>query len=196
MMTMNERDARTRIGLFGAGILLVLTIIAAHLPLILLAVPLVIFILGILADTEELHATWYGILSTLGIFDPGALTDDEKEAYARRRSCFWFGEVVSSAALAGIFAVPLGMLIDPRAGTAAAFTGSAIIFLLLFIFLPKLIRMAMKTDTEQILELFGKNEQFRKVFWAVFVALAGLVLAQVADPATVQAVLALLTGSG
>jgi len=196
MMAMNEQDARTRIGIFGAGILLVLTIIVAHLPLILLVVPAVIFFLGTLADMEELHATWYGMLSTLGIFDPGALADDEKEAYARRRYCFWFGEVVSSAALAGIFAVPFGMLLGLKGSTAAAFTGAALIFLLLFIFLPKLIRLAMKTDTEQILELFGKNEQFRKVFWAVFVTLAGLVLAQVADPATAQAILALLTGSG
>jgi ABC-type sulfate transport system permease component len=62
------------------------------------------------------------------------------------------------------------------------------IFLLLFIFLPKLIRQAMKTDTETILDVFGKNEQFRKVFWTVFVALVGLVLAQVVDTATAESI--------
>ena len=193
---MTEQDVKNRAGLLGAGILLALAIAIGRLPVILFAIPAVIFLLGILADTEEQHAAWYGILSTLGIFDPSALTDGEKEAYARRRYCFWFGEVVSAAALAGIFAVPLGMLLGLRGGTAAAFTGAALIFLLLFVFLPKLLRAAMKTDTETILELFGKNEQFRKVFWAVFLALAGLVLAQTADPATAQAVLGILTGSG
>jgi len=192
---MTEQDVRNRAGLIGAGILLALAIAIGRMPAILLAVPAGIFFLGILADTEELHATWYGILSTLGIFDPAALTDGEKEAYARRQYCFWFGEVVSAAALAGIFAVPLGMLLGPRGGTPAAFTGAALIFLLLFIFLPKLIRTAIKTDTGTILELFGKNEQFRKVFWAVFVMLAGLVLAQAADPATAQAILGILTGA-
>ena len=196
MIPMTDQDLRNRAGLFGAGILIALTIVAARLPGILFAVPAAIFFLGILADTEELHTTWYGILSTLGIFDPTILTDSERDAYARRRYCFWFGEVVSSAALAGIFSVPLGMLLCIRGETAAAFTGAAMIFLILFIFLPKLIRLAMKTDTETILGLFGKNEQFRKVFWAVFAALAGLVLAQVADPATAQAILALITGCG
>jgi hypothetical protein len=77
-----------------------------------------------------------------------------------------------------------------------AFTGAAMIFLLLFIFLPKLIRQAMKTDTETILNVFGRNEQFRKVFWAVFIALAGLVLAQVVDPATAHEILRLIAGTG
>lgn len=193
---MSEHDVRTRAGLFGAGILIALAIATARLPMILYAIPATMALLGILADAGELHAVWYGILSTLGFFDPAALTDGEKEAYARRRSCFWFGEVVSSAALAGIFSVPLGMLLCLKGGTAAAFTGAALIFLLLFVFLPKLIRIAMKTDTEMILELFGRNEQFRKIFWTVFLALAGLVLAQVVDPQTAQEILALLTGSG
>ena len=70
------------------------------------------------------------------------------------------------------------------------------VFLLLFIFLPKLIRQAMKTDTETIINVFGRNEQFRKVFWTVFITLAGLVLAQVIDPATAQEILRLITGSG
>ena len=81
------------------------------------------------------------------------------------------------------------VLLGAGGGTPAAFTGAAMIFLLLFIFLPKLIRLAMAADTDAIIALFGKNEQVRKVFWAVFAALAGLVLAQVADPEAAQVIL-------
>jgi len=62
------------------------------------------------------------------------------------------------------------------------------------LFLPKLIRYAMKADTDAVLEAFGKNEQVKKVFWSVFIILAGLVLAEVADPATAQAILAAIAG--
>jgi hypothetical protein len=34
----------------------------------------------------------------------------------------------------------------------------------------------------------------KKVFWTLFVAMAGLVLAQVADPATAQQIVTRLTG--
>jgi len=34
------------------------------------------------------------------------------------------------------------------------------------------------------------------VFWAVFIALAGLVLAQVVDPVTAQDILRLIAGTG
>jgi hypothetical protein len=194
MPDMDEKDVRTRAGLFGAGILLALGVVVAHLPFILLTVPVLFFLFGIIADLEEIHATWYGMLSTLGIFDPSALDEEEREEYAKRRYCFWFGEVSASAVLAGIFAVPIGMLLGTGTGTAAAFTGAAMIFLLLFIFLPKLIRLAMATDTGAIVSLFGRNEQVRKVFWVVFVTLAGLVLAQVVDPVTAQEILRVITG--
>jgi uncharacterized PurR-regulated membrane protein YhhQ (DUF165 family) len=39
-------------------------------------------------------------------------------------------------------------------------------------------------STDAVLEQFGKNEQTRKVFWALFIAMAGLVLAEVVDPVT------------
>lgn len=193
---MTENDLPACAAVCGAGVLLAVICFIAHLPLILLAVPVIIFFLGIVADTEELHAAWYGILSTVGIFDPAVLSDPERASYAERRHYFWFGEVASAAVLAGIFAVPAGMILDVKTGTVPAFTGAAMIFLLLFIFLPKLIRQAMKTDTETVLTVFGKNEQIRKVFWTVFVALAGLVLAQVVDPATAQDILRLITGTG
>lgn len=191
---MNEQDLRTRTGVFGIGILLALVVDIARLPFILIVIPLVILFLGMVADTEEIHAAWYGMLSTIGIFDPAILSEPERDVWAQRRHYFWFGEVASAAVMAGVFAVPAGIFLDAKTGTAAAFTGTAMIFLLLFIFLPRMIRYAMKTDTETILEVFGKNEQVRKVFWTVFVALAGLVLAQVVDPVTAQEILRLLAG--
>jgi hypothetical protein len=56
-------------------------------------------------------------------------------------------------------------------------TGAAILFLPLFAFLPILIQQAMKTDTDAVIGVYGRNEQVKKVFWTLFVALAGLVLA-------------------
>jgi hypothetical protein len=40
---------------------------------------------------------------------------------------------------------------------------------------------------------FGKNEQVMKVFWALFVAMAGLVLARVLDPGVAQQVVGVIT---
>ena len=47
-----------------------------------------------------------------------------------------------------------------------------------------------------IIDAFGKNEQVKKVFWTLFVAMAGLVLARVVDPVTTQQVVGIITGSG
>jgi hypothetical protein len=191
---MMKNDLRTRSALCGTGILLALVLVMAHQPLILLAVPAGMIFLGVVADMQELHAAWFGMLNTVGIFDPAVLTDPERAVFAERRDYFWFGEVASAAVLAGAFTILPGMVLAEKSGYPLSFTIAAMIFLLLFIFLPRLIRQAMKTDTETILNLFGKNEQFRKVFWTVFIALAGLVLAQVVDPATAQEILRLLTG--
>ena len=138
-----------------------------------------------------------GVLHAIGMFDP-AVTDGAKRRQKTRQSTapgsasarpawqpcsrpniavpafFWF---------AGITALPL------------AFIGAAVLFLPLFVFLPKIIRYAMKADTDAVLEAFGKNEQTRKVFWALFIATAGLVLAEVVDPVTAQAILAAITGT-
>ncbi len=95
------------------------------------------------------------------------------------------------------------------AGSLADISGAVL-------FLPRIIRFAMKVDTDAVsknpdgfffssnctscsssdLEAFGRNEQVKKVFWAVFIAFAGLVLAQVVDPAMAQAILFLITGTG
>jgi hypothetical protein len=43
-----------------------------------------------------------------------------------------------------------------------------------------------KADTDAVIDVFGKNEQVKKIFWTLFVTRAGLVLAWVVDPVTAQ----------
>ena len=191
---MFESERETRAAICGAGFLLALIFLFAHLPLILLIVPVAILFLGIVADPEETHAIWYGMLSVLGIFDISELTEPEKVNYAEKRHYFWFGEVGMAAILAGTFAVPLGIFLAGRAEITLAFIGAAVLFLPLFVFLPQLIQRAMKADVKAIIDAFGKNEQVKKVFWTLFVAMAGLVLAQVVDPGTAQQIVTRLTG--
>ena len=47
-----------------------------------------------------------------------------------------------------------------------------------------------------VIEAFGKNEQVKKVFWSLFVVMAGLVLAKVLDPVSVQQVVGVIGSSG
>jgi hypothetical protein len=56
------------------------------------------------------------------------------------------------------------------------------------------IRIAMKADIDAAIEAFGKNEQVKKVFWTLFISMAGLVLARVVDPALAAKVVAVLAG--
>jgi len=189
-------ELQTRIAICGTGVLLGLVFVLAHLPLILLTLPVMVLFLGIVADPEETHAVWYGMLHTLGIFDVSTLTDAENVNYARKKHYFWFGEVVMAGILAGSIAVPAGIWFAGQTETSLAFIGAAVLFLPLFVFLPKLIQRAMKTDADAVINAFGKNEQVKKVFWTLFVAMAGLVLARVVDPVTAQQVVALITGIG
>jgi len=189
---MFEDEMQTRAAICGAGLLLALIFLLAHLPLILLVVPVIVLFLGFVADPEETHAVWYGILSVFGIFDLSSLTEAEKENYWVKRHYFWFGEVVMAAALAGIFAIPAGIFLAGKAEITLALIGAAVLFLPLFVFLPRLIQRAMKADMYSVIELFGKNEQVKRVFWAVFAAVAGMVLAKILDPATAQQIVAAL----
>ena len=193
---MFENEAETRVAICGTGVLLGIIFVLAHLPLLLLVVPVAILFLGIVADPEETHAVWYGMLSTLGIFNFSVLTNAERSNYAEKRHYFWFGEVGMAAMLAGVFAVPAGIFLAGRAEMTLAFIGAAVLFLPLFVFLPKVIRRAMKADADSVIDAFGKNEQVKKVFWALFAAMAGLVLAQVVDPVTAQQLVGLITGMG
>jgi hypothetical protein len=191
---MFENAMQTRAAICGAGILLGIIFFCAGIPLILMAIPVAILFLGIVADPEETHAVWYGMLNTLGMFELPALTDIERFTYTEKRHYFWFGEVGMAAVLAGLFAVPLGIVLAGRTEIALAFTGAAVLFLPLFIFLPKILRRAMKVDTDAVIEAFGKNEQIKKVFWTLFMALAGLVLAEVIDPVMAQQIVGVLGG--
>ncbi|MDO9324343.1 MAG: hypothetical protein Q7T80_05215 [Methanoregula sp.] len=55
---------------------------------------------------------------------------------------------------------------------------------------------AMKADADAAFEAFGKNEQVKRVFWTLFVAMVGLVMARVVDPVTAQQVVGMITGMG
>ncbi len=193
---MFENEIQTRCAICVTGILLGLVLVLAHFPLILLIVPIAVLFLGLVADPEETHAVWYGMLNMLGIFDLSALTDIERLTYAEKRHYFWFGEVGMAAMLAGTFAAPVGTFLAGRAEITLAFIGSAVLFLPLFVFLPKLIQRAMRADADAVIETFGKNEQVKKVFWTFFISMAGLVLAQVVDPATAQQIVGLIMGRG
>ncbi|HET6581376.1 MAG TPA: hypothetical protein VFG36_05800 [Methanoregula sp.] len=193
---MFENELPTRCAICGTGILLGLIFIAAHLSVILLVLPVVVLFLGIIADPEETHAVWYGMLNCLGIFDLSGLTGAEQANYNQKKHYFWFGEVGMAGILAGSIAFPFGIFLAGREEISLAFIGVAMLFLPLFVFLPKLIQRAMKADTDAVVDMFGKNEQVKKVFWTLFVAMAGLVLARIVDPVTAQQVVAMITGSG
>jgi hypothetical protein len=136
------------------------------------------------------------MLNTLGIFELPELTDIERLTYADKRHYFWFGEVGMAAMLAGVFAVPVGIFLAGRAEISLAVIGAAVLFLPLFVFLPKVIQRIMKVDVDVVIEAFGKNEQVKRVFWTLFVAMAGLVMARVVDPVTAQQVVGMITGLG
>jgi hypothetical protein len=54
----------------------------------------------------------------------------------------------------------------------------------------------MKADTDAVIDMFGKNEHVKKVFWILFIAMAGLVLARVVVPVTAQQVVGVISSSG
>jgi hypothetical protein len=189
-------EVQTRCAICGTAFLLGLIFLLAHLPIILLMFPVTVLFLGIVADPEETHAVWYGMLNTLGIFDLSALTNEEQLDYADKRHYFWFGEVGMAAMLAGVFAVPAGIWLAGRAEISLAFISAAVLFLPCFVFLPKLLQLAMKADADAAIEAFGKNEQVKRVFWTLFIAMAGLVLAHVLDPVTAQQIVSMIMGMG
>jgi F0F1-type ATP synthase assembly protein I len=129
------------------------------------------------------------------MFDFADLTNAEKEQdKAEYRTWFCFGETCMAALLALNIAVPAGFWFAGMTALPLAVIGAGTVFLPAFIFLPKLIRYAMKADTDAVLSTFGKNEHTRKVFWALFMATASLMLAQVVDPAAAQEIIKVLAG--
>jgi len=145
-------------------------------------------------DLASLRAFWWGVLHAIGMFGMGDLTEEEKIEGAERRAWFSVGEVTMAGILAGSIAVPAGFWFAAIAPLPLAVIGGSVLFLPLFVFLPLLIRSAMKADTDAVLDAFGKNEQVHKVFWTFFMAFAGLVLAQVVDPAAAEEIVETLAG--
>ena len=148
-----------------------------------------------MAENELRYLCW-GVLHAIGMFDPRELTNEmQPQDPAEYHTYFHLGETGMAALLAANIAVPVGFWFAAIAPLPLAFIGAAVLFLPVFVFLPKLIRYAMKADTDAVLGQFGKNEQVKKVFWALFIATASLVLAEVVDPVTAQAILAAITGT-
>jgi hypothetical protein len=134
------------------------------------------------------------VLHAIGMFDLASLTLEETLDCGDEAAWFSLGEVVMAGLLAAMIAVPAGFWFATRTGLPLAFIGAAVLFLPLFVFLPKLLRQAMHVETETVLIAFGRNEQVRKVFWTLFIATAGLVLAQIVDPEAARSILAALAG--
>ncbi len=145
-------------------------------------------------DLAPVRAFWWGMLHAIGLFGVDRLTGEEKIESAERQAYFSVGEVTMAAVLAGSIAVPAGFWFAGITALPLAVIGGAVLFLPLFVFLPRLIRSAMKVDTDAVLDAFGKNEQVKKVFWTFFIATAGLVLAQVVDPAAAEQIVGMLSG--
>jgi len=146
---------------------------------------------------EACRAFCWGVLHAIGMFDPGEIPADAQPADpVVCRTWFHLGETCMAALLAADIAIPAFFWFAGLTVLPLACIGAAVLFLPLFVFLPRLIRSAMNVDTDAVLEAFGRNEQAKKVFWAVFTIFAGLVLAQIVDPATAQRILSLITGTG
>ena len=147
-----------------------------------------------MTDITPSRTFCWGVLHAIGMFDVATLTDEEKLDCAGEKAWFGFGEVVMAGMMALTLTVPAGLWFASLTELPLAFIGAGLLFLPLFVFLPRLIRYGMKADTDAVLDALGRNEQARKVFWALFAATAGLVLAQVAEPAAAEQIATLIAG--
>jgi F0F1-type ATP synthase assembly protein I len=86
----------------------------------------------------------------------------------------------------GSIALPTRIWFAGQNEISREFIGAAVLFLPFSVFLPRLILRAMKVDAEAAIEAFGKNEQVKRVFWILFISMAGQVLTRVMDPVTAQ----------
>ena len=145
-------------------------------------------------ESTALTAFRCGLLHAAGGFDLSGLSGEERAGIAETKSWFWLGEAVMAALLAGIISVPGGVWFAGITELPLAIIGAAVLFLPLFVFLPKLTQWAMQVDAGAAIDAFGRNEHLRKVFWTLFLALAGLVLARIVDPSTAQQIITALTG--
>ena len=93
------------------------------------------------AFPDACRAFCWGLLHAIGMFDPAELPADVRTADPTVcRTYFHLGETCMAALIAANIAIPAlfwfaGMTVLPL-----AFIGAAVLFLPLFVFLPKLIR--------------------------------------------------------
>ena len=139
-------------------------------------------------------AFWWGVLHAIGLFDTRELPFDVLAAPENYPAWFGAGEACMAAVMAAGIAIPAGCWFATRTGLPLAFIGMAVVFLPLFVFLPRLIQYAVTADIGTVLAVFGRNEQMRRVFWALFAGMAGLALAQVVDPVTAQKIAGIIAG--
>jgi len=191
-----ENEWQTRCAICGTGVLLGAIFLIAHFSVILFAVPVAVLFIGLTADPYHTHAIWYGMMNALGIFRMDRLDPEDLEIYTEQPHYFWLGEVGMAAILAGTFAGPVGIYLAGRTGIALAFIVAMIVFMPLFVFLPKLIQRGMQADAQAVVDAFGKNEQVMKVIWTLVIAITGLVITKVLDPGVAQQVVGVLTTGG
>lgn len=144
---------------------------------------------------SSLTAFRCGALHACGGFDTSELTGEERAGIMEKKSWFWLGEVVMASLMAAVIAVPAGVFFAGKTAAPLAVIGAVLIFLPLFVFIPKILRLAMNSDAGAIAETLGRNEQVKKLFWTLFLAGAGLVLAEIADPGTAERILLVLAGT-
>ena len=193
---MFENQLQTRCAICVPGSLLAAVFLFARLPFVLLLIPVAVLFIGLTADPYHTHAIWYAMMNALGIFRIDRLAPEDLEIYTQQPHYFWLGEVRMSAILAGTFAVPMGIFLAGRTGIALAFILAMIVFMPLFVFLPKLIQRGMQADAQAVVEAFGKNEQVMKVIWALVIAMTGLGITKVLDPGMAHQVVGVLTSGG
>jgi hypothetical protein len=61
--------------------------------------------------------------------------------------------------------LPAGIWFAGQTKISLAFIEATVLFLPLFVFMPKLILCGMKVDTDAVIVAFRKNDQVKKVFW-------------------------------
>jgi len=149
---------------------------------------------GSAETATALTALWCGLMHAAGAFELTEIGFDELIEMESVKGWFWLGEVLMAGVLAGLIAVPAGLWFAGATDPVLAIAGATVVFLPLFIFIPKLMQYAASIDAGEAIAAFGRNEHAKKVFWTLFLFLAGLVLARIVDPATAQQVVGILTG--
>ena len=106
---------------------------------------------------DACRAFCWGVLHAIGMFDPAEISAEARtEDPVVCRTYLHLGETCMAALLAANIAIPAGVWFAGIAGLPLAFIGAAVLFLPVFVFLPRIIRSAMKVDTDVVLEALAK----------------------------------------